>query len=150
MNDEEFNEYFNIYTDMQPGVNAMQNCSATDKRMSVAKNVRGIKEKAWDWRDHNGVSPVKSQGNCGSCWAFSTVGALEAHAMIKYDGQLTLLAEQQLVDCAGEFDNHGCHGGLPSHAFEYIAHAGGISSEKDYSYFGVQRNCTVNSDTFAL
>jgi len=104
----------------------------------------------WDWREKNGVSPVKNQGNCGSCWTFSTVGALEAHSMIKYDGQFDSLAEQQLVDCAGAYDNHGCNGGLPSHAFEYIHNAGGISTEDAYPYFAADHNCTVKSSTFAL
>lgn len=69
--------------------------------------------------------------------------------MIKYDGKFTSLSEQQLVDCAQAYDNHGCNGGLPSHAFEYIAAAGGISSEEAYPYFATDRNCTVNPDTFA-
>ena len=47
---------------------------------------------------------------------------------------MVLLAEQQLVDCAGAYDNHGCNGGLPSHAFEYIASAGGIDTEEAYPY----------------
>ena len=49
-------------------------------------------------------------------------------------GKMVLLAEQQLVDCAGAYDNHGCNGGLPSHAFEYIASAGGIDTEEAYPY----------------
>lgn len=77
------------------------------------------------------------------------MGALEAHSLIKY-GQFDSLAEQQLVDCAGDFDNHGCNGGLPSHAFEYIMHAGGISTETSYPYFAQTRNCTVDKSTFAL
>jgi len=82
---------------------------------------------------------VKNQGSCGSCWTFSTVGALEAHTMIKYGFKFIPLSEQQLVDCAGDFDNHGCSGGLPSHAFEYISHAGGITSEDAYPYFAKDR-----------
>lgn len=49
-------------------------------------------------------------------------------------GEMVLLSEQQLVDCAGQFDNHGCSGGLPSHAFEYIAAAGGLDTEEAYPY----------------
>lgn len=60
------------------------------------------------------------------------------------------MAEQQLVDCAGAYDNHGCQGGLPSHAFEYIAAAGGISTEVAYPYKAVDQNCTVKPATFAL
>jgi cathepsin H len=126
-----------------------QHCSATGERMSVAKGALLDRAPFWDWREHHGVSPVKNQGKCGSCWTFSTVGSLEAHEMIKY-GDFTSLSEQQLVDCAGDFDNHGCEGGLPSHAFEYIMHAGGISTEKDYPYFAADHNCTVKGNTFAL
>merc|ERR1719183_2265563 len=106
---------------------AKQNCSAT-KSETKALELDDVPD-SWDWRDHNGVSPVKNQGSCGSCWTFSTVGALEAHSLIKY-GSFVPLSEQQLVDCAQAFDNHGCNGGLPSHAFEYVMHTGGISTEK--------------------
>jgi cathepsin H len=127
-----------------------QNCSATDKRQSVNKKVKFEDiPSTWDWRTVGGVSPVKNQGSCGSCWTFSTVGCLEAHSLIKY-GTFDSLAEQQLVDCAGAFDNNGCNGGLPSHAFEYISYSGGISTETEYPYYAVDRACTVESSTFAL
>ena len=70
--------------------------------------------------------------------------------MIKYNGEFESLAEQQLVDCAGAFDNHGCNGGLPSHAFEYIRNAGGISTEEAYPYFAINHNCTVDPKSFSL
>jgi len=79
------------------------------------------------------VSPVKNQGHCGSCWTFSSTGALEAHYK-KKTGRLVSLSEQQLLDCAGNYDNHGCNGGLPSHAFEYVKENGGIDSEAVYPY----------------
>ena len=88
------------------------------------------------------VSPVKNQGKCGSCWTFSTVGCLEAHYLLKY-GQFRNLSEQQLVDCAGDYDNHGCSGGLPSHAFEYIKDNGGITTEDKYPYKAVDQTCGV-------
>lgn len=62
--------------------------------------------------------------------------------MIKYKS-FTNLSEQQLVDCAGAYDNHGCEGGLPSHAFEYIDHTYGIVAEKSYPYVAKDQNCTV-------
>ena len=55
-----------------------------------------------------------------------------------------------MVDCAGDFDNHGCNGGLPSHAFEYVHYTGGIATETAYSYKGVDQNCTVKTSDFAL
>jgi len=98
----------------------------------------------FDWREFGGVTPVKNQGHCGSCWTFSTIGAMESHYLIKY-GQFRNLSEQQLVDCAGDFDNHGCSGGLPSHAFEYIKFAGGVSLENNYPYMAVNQNCSFNN-----
>lgn len=142
MSDEQFNAYFNLDT-----VKEEQHCSATEGRQSLA----AVEDEPtdWDWREHDGVTPVKNQGSCGSCWTFSTVGALEAHTLIKY-GDFTPLSEQQLVDCAQAFDNHGCEGGLPSHAFEYVMYAGGISTETDYPYKAVDEACTVAEDTYAV
>lgn len=60
------------------------------------------------------------------------------------------LAEQQLVDCAQAFDNHGCNGGLPSHAFEYVKFNGGITTEFSYPYNAKDNKCTVDPDTYAL
>ena len=147
------NEEFAAYSHTKLAVGEAQHCSATDKRMSVAKNAFDPPphhRHHFDWRDFHRVSPVKDQGHCGSCWTFSTVGTLEAHTMIKYQGHFASLSEQQLVDCAQEFDNHGCEGGLPSHAFEYIMHAGGISTEDAYPYFAKDNKCSVDPKTFAV
>ena len=128
---------------------AKQNCSATKREDGLkAPELEDVPD-SWNWRDHNGVSPVKDQGNCGSCWTFSTVGCLESAHLIKY-GSLATYSEQQLVDCAGAFENHGCNGGLPSQAFEYVLYNGGLSTEADYPYFAEDRNCTVNADTYAI
>lgn len=56
-----------------------------------------------DWTTKGAVSPVKNQGSCGSCWAFSAVGVLESWAKMK--GQTVNLAEQQLVDCSRKYGN---------------------------------------------
>ena len=64
-----------------------------------------------NWLDAGAVTPVKDQGNCGSCWAFSTVGSLEGAHQIA-SGELLSFSEQQLVDCAGrKWGNIGCDGG---------------------------------------
>lgn len=115
-----------------------QECSATVGNYKF-KNAK-IPEHV-DWREKGAVSPVKNQGHCGSCWAFSTTATLEAHWKIFVGGEFLDLAKQQLVDCAGQFDNHGCQGGLPSHAFEYIRYAGGIQQEKDYPYRAENGKC---------
>lgn len=92
---------------------------------------------AVDWRTKGIMTPIKDQGHCGSCWTFSTSGCLEAHTCLAAGKDCTSwtgLSEEQLVECAGAFDNHGCNGGLPSHAFEYLKYSGGMMTETDYPY----------------
>ena len=125
---------------------APQNCSAT-KNASAGTTERGELPRAVDWRTKGVITPVKNQGHCGSCWTFSTTGTLEAHHCIKHKRDCsgwTGLSEQNLVDCAGAYDNHGCAGGLPSHAFEYVRYNGGIDTEDAYAYVGKDEKCSFN------
>ncbi|XP_077568786.1 pro-cathepsin H [Stigmatopora nigra] len=115
-----------------------QNCSAT-KGNHVRR--RGPSPKSVDWRTKgNFVTPVKNQGNCGSCWTFSATGCLESVNAIT-TGKLVSLSEQQLIDCAQDFNNQGCMGGLPSQAFEYIKYSKGLMTEEDYPYKGYDGIC---------
>jgi len=123
-------------------VMAPQNCSATNG-ISAKPGVEA--PIYWDWRQFGIVSPVKDQGHCGSCWTFSTTGAVEAHWAILQLSRPLLLSEQQLVDCAGDFNNHGCNGGLPSQAFEYIRYAGGLQTEHTYPYQAKDGKCTFEA-----
>lgn len=124
-----------------------QNCSATHRPSPRVPRVAGadLPDRV-DWREKGIVGEVKNQGHCGSCWTFSTSGCLEAHVAIKYDNwHAPRLSEQQLVDCAQAFDNHGCNGGLPSHAFEYIRYAGGLATEFHYPYTAKDGTCAAPS-----
>uniref|UniRef100_A0A1D1YV59 Oryzain alpha chain n=1 Tax=Anthurium amnicola TaxID=1678845 RepID=A0A1D1YV59_9ARAE len=95
-----------------------------------------------DWREKGAVAPIKDQGSCGSCWAFSTVSAVEGINKI-VTGDMITLSEQELVDCDTAF-NEGCNGGLMDYAFEFIINNGGIDTEDDYPYKARDAKCDTN------
>merc|ERR1719333_1305037 len=100
-----------------------------------------------DWTAKGAVTPVKDQGQCGSCWSFSTTGSLEGAAEIS-TGKLVSMSEQQFVDCDTAQDQ-GCNGGLMDNAFTY-AKTTAICTEASYPYEGRDGTCKKSSCTAAL
>jgi cathepsin L len=93
-----------------------------------------------DWTTKGVVTPVKNQGDCGSCWAFSATGSTECEYAIA-NGVLTSLSEQQLVDCSRAYGNDGCGGGDMDAAFKYIKATGGLCTEEAYPYTAADGSC---------
>lgn len=93
-----------------------------------------------DWRKDGLVSPVQNQGLCGSCWAFSSLGALEGQ-MKKKTGLLVPLSPQNLVDCSTSDGNMGCRGGYISKSYSYIIRNRGVDSESFYPYEHQKGKC---------
>jgi cathepsin L len=105
---------------------------------------------AWDWRMNGTVTGVKDQAQCGSCWAFGTIGMVEGTNML-VNGNLTSLSEQDLVDCAkdnNKWPNDGCDGGRSDWASAYIQ-AKGIDTEASYPYHAKDGSCKQTSPVAA-
>merc|ERR1719188_32493 len=99
-----------------------------------------------DWTTKGAVTSVKNQGQCGSCWAFSSTGSLEGAWEIA-TGKQVVLSEQQFVDC--DKVDQGCNGGLMDNAFKY-AEQNALCTEESYSYKGRAGTCRATSCTVGI
>lgn len=141
MSQSEYIDYFNlknIFFDYQHGN------KVDTEYVELADSV--------NWVESGAVTPVKDQGQCGSCWSFSTTGSLEGAYYIKY-GKLLSFSEQQLVSCDNfKHGGHdmGCNGGLMDSAFQWIEQNNGLCLESDYSYVsgttGKSGSCETTCD----
>jgi len=113
--------------------------SSTPRDVLRLPKTSGNHPQTFDWRKNGGVTPVKDQGQCGSCWAFSTTENIESVVMIHANKSIPTLSPQQIVDCDGS--DGGCGGGNPPTAYEYVISAGGMESNQDYPYTAQDGTC---------
>jgi cathepsin L len=124
MTNAEFRARFN-------GLNISANPSKDKK--STRFTVNKAAPADWDWRKEGAVTGVKNQGQCGSCWSFSSTGSMEGAWFIT-KRKLVSLSEQNLIDCSVSFGNEGCNGGLMDQAFKYVISNHGVDTEASYPY----------------
>uniref|UniRef100_A0A2N9F5Z1 Cysteine proteinase n=1 Tax=Fagus sylvatica TaxID=28930 RepID=A0A2N9F5Z1_FAGSY len=148
LSEEEFEQ---LYT----GVRGGSPMDVVKESAPLLEEVGGLPE-SFDWREKGAVTEVKMQGACGSCWAFSTTGAIEGANFIA-TGNLVNLSEQQLVDCDNMCDvkdktacDSGCNGGLMTNAYKYLLEAGGLEEESSYPYTGTRGECMFKSEKVAV
>jgi len=100
---------------------------------------------SFDWRSLGGITAIKDQEQCGSCWAFSCTESIESVYMIKGSKKNQVpLAPQQIVDC--DQVDQGCNGGDLPTCYQYVQSAGGLETDADYPYQGVDGDCQAQTD----
>jgi C1A family cysteine protease len=156
MTHEEYHE-FNFLDKYFPGIQRGDEFLPADevvadrrKKAMTGRRLAVASEEALpasiNWVELGAVTSVKNQGQCGSCWAFSTVAAMEGARAVEHK-VLSSLSEQQLIDC-NTITDHGCHGGLMDNAFQFEESQKGLCSYEDYPYVGHEQlffGCTLNS-----
>ena len=121
-----------VSNDKLTTIRCVKDCLVDSRLLSMGSAV----PSSVNWVESGGVTPVKDQGQCGSCWSFSTTGALEGAYFATY-GSLPSFSEQQLVDCDTRRNggkDMGCNGGLMDSAFSWIEKNNGLCTEEDYPY----------------
>jgi len=100
----------------------------------------------YSWVTKGATTPIYNQGQCGSCWAFSTTESIESMNFLA-GKTLTSLSMQQIVDC--DTNDDGCNGGNPPTAYEYVIKAGGLETYADYPYTAKDGTCKFSKSKIA-
>jgi len=104
-------------------------------------------KNSYDWTSCGCNTPIKNEGECGSCWAISVVETIESYYCLN-GHPLVALSIEQIIDCDTTGEDEGCNGGFPDSAYKYVEQAGGLESQEDYPYTaedGEAGNCTFES-----
>jgi C1A family cysteine protease len=149
---ESFHLAHNELSDMAPHevIAKRTGFRASNRRVNATmfQSLGGVRaQKSCDWRAKGAVTPVKNQGECGSCYAFSAIGALEA-AVFRNTGRLEVLSEQNIVDCTTDdhtYYSGGCDGGTQDTGMKYAIDNNGVASDAGYPYEGEVGSCRFSS-----
>ncbi|KAB7503955.1 Cathepsin L1 [Armadillidium nasatum] len=137
------NKYADMTVEETAHLRGYKHLPIRKEKVPVYKPIEGQALAATvDWRNEGYVTPVKDQGQCGSCWAFSSTGSLEGQNFAK-TGSLVSLSEQNLVDCVTACS--GCNGGWMTDAFVYVRSNGGIDTEASYPYEARRGTCRYSA-----
>lgn len=138
LTDLEWNDKYGSYMQSSVGAGNYTKIYEADPYQSYPESV--------DWRTKDAVTSVKDQSQCGASYAFSAIAALEgANALAT--GSLSVLSEQNIIDCSVPYGNHGCKGGNMYNVYKYVIANEGVDTSKSYPFYGKQYSCVYNDQS---
>jgi cathepsin F len=142
LTEAEFSRQYLTYIDPRRRLNLLRNAPNV-RRSALEATSSTLAIPAKNWKDSGYVTPIKDQGACGSCYAFSALGMLESQYAKNNGGTIIDLSEQQIITC-DKYD-YGCNGGFMENVYKYLQNAGGAVSETSLSYNPKFKKCQLNS-----
>jgi cathepsin F len=147
LTEDEFSQYYLKYIDPKKSRNSARNVLAPDATSSTSSltdiTPTVVTTSAKNWKDSGYVTPIKDQGACGSCYAFSALGMLESQYAKNNGGKIIDLSEQQIITC--DTLDYGCNGGYMENVYKYLQKVGGAVSETSLPYNLRSKKCQLTS-----